>query len=140
MKNFNLIRFFITVVVLYVIDAFINYLLHGVLLADAYAQLDIWRDNMQEKMYIGYIVSAIYLLVFVFLYHHFVQGYYKSGLVAGVCYGFLVGILGIGMIWQYVLYPLPLSMMIKWYVSHLILQVVYGIITFYIYKLKKIEE
>ena len=142
MKDFNFIRFIIGVVVMYILGALMDMLVHNVILGSTYASLkDIWREDMMDKMWIMYVLGLFFWIVFVYLYHFFYKGHYKTGWMKGGCYGLIIGLFSaIGMSYSYVMYPLPLSLAIKWAIFAVIQLIICGIVLSFIYKPKDLKE
>jgi hypothetical protein len=130
----NWTKIFISFIVLYVLGGIFNYLVHGVLLMDTYMALgSIWRPDMDRLMWLQYVTPIFYCFFFIYI---FVRGYQGRGIMEGVRYGLIIwGFTSIPMTYgQYMVYPLPYSLVWKWLLSDLVMLLVYGIAVALIYK------
>ena len=87
---------------------------------------------MNSLMWMMYLASLIFSYVFAWL---FIRGYKGHGLKEGLIFGL---IMGTGMnimaaIGQYVMYPLPGSMCIIWFISGTVEYIIAGITVFVVY-------
>ncbi len=108
--------FFATAVVVYAVAQLCDYLIHGVILRSAYeATKDLWRPDMNEKMWIMVPVTAIWSVLFTLL---FIKGYEARGLMEGVRFGLLIGLFtSIPMAYgTYAVLPIPYSLAFQWFV------------------------
>ncbi len=136
--NWN--RFFIAFVVIYVVGGILNYLMHGIIMMGTYESITgVWRPDMERLWWIQWITPLF--MIFFFLYI-FVRGYEGKGLMEGVRYGLIIwAFVSIPMTYgQYMLYPLPYSLVWKWLATDLIAFLVYGIIAAAIYKPAETKE
>jgi len=111
----NIKRFLAGGLAIFVIFQVCDFVIHGVILMNAYTSIaSVWRPDMMSLMWIMYLGSFIfsYLMMFVFI-----KGYEGRGILEGVRFGILIGLMtnGIGAFYQYVLFPLPFSMIIQWF-------------------------
>jgi len=111
----NIKRFLAGGLAIFVIFQVCDFVIHGVILMNAYTSIaSVWRPDMMSLMWIMYLGSFIfsYLMMFVFI-----RGYEGRGILEGVRFGILIGLMtnGIGAFYQYVLFPLPFSMIIQWF-------------------------
>lgn len=140
MKDFNTKRFFLAALAVFVVSALLDYVIHGLILESAYKSLTgVWREGMEEIMWIMNVAGVVFALIFVYIYHFFKKGHFKTGYVTGICYGFLMGIIihGVGSFNQHVIYNLPSSMAWKWVFFGLIQMVILGVVASLIYKPKE---
>lgn len=116
----------------------LDFILHGVLLADIYKETaDLWRPEAEMKkltwlMWVGYLVFAP---LFVKIYS---KGYEegKSGLGQGLKYGLLLGLLftvPTNLVWYAVL-PISATLTAYWLVGGLIQIIILGAIVGLIWK------
>ena len=130
----NWSRFFIAFVVIYVVGGLLNFLMHGVLLMESYEAIQsVWRPDMDRLMWIQWVTPLF--MIFFFLYI-FVRGYEGKGIMEGVRFGLIIwAFVSIPMTYgQYMLYPLPYSLVWKWLAADLVSFVVFGILAAAIYK------
>ena len=132
----NVKRFLLASLAVFVTFQVLDFVIHGLYLAPTYESLaSIWRPNMEEIMWVMYCTAAVLSLLFVYI---FTKGFQSKGIMEGVRYGFLIGLLMalIGGLNQYVIYPVPLDLTIKWVVFGLIEFIAAGAVTALIYKPK----
>jgi hypothetical protein len=127
-------RVLIATVVGYIIFEVMSFLIHGVLLMEAYAALPgLWRPEMQSYMPFMYIGDLIFNLFFVIF---FAKGYEGKGLMEGVRFGLYVSALTTipGMLAQFAVYPVTTLLTSMWIVTGVIQMVILGIVVSLIYK------
>lgn len=129
-------RFWMAFAAVYVVFHALGFALHGVYLADTYKSLaSIWRPEaeMQAKMWIMFVNSAVYLFLFCYI---FTRGYENKGVMEGVRYGALMGVFVSVMsaFDSYVIYPVPQDLATTWFVSGVAIYIVLGAILALIYK------
>lgn len=123
-------------VVVYVIAQVIGYVVHSVLLAETYQALaSIWRpeEEMTSMMWVMFVTSAISLLVFCYI---FTRGYEGRGIMEGVRYGLLIGLLmSVPMAFEsWAVYPITLELAVMWCITGFIYWVIAGAVFAAIYK------
>ena len=121
-------------IVIYVVGGIVSFIIHGVILDETYKALaDIWRPDMDRLMWIQIITSLFFCFFFVYV---FAKGYEGKGVVEGLRYGIVIwAFFAIPSIYgQYMLYPLPYSLILKWLFSELIGLLIYGALASVIYK------
>jgi tryptophan-rich sensory protein len=114
----------------------LDFIIHGIILAPTYEALkDVWRQDMMSKMWIMYITSLVLSFLFAYV---FTKGYEGKGIAEGIRYGIIIGLLMnvVGMFNQYVVYPIPFSLALKWFIFGTIEFVACGIVASLIYKPK----
>lgn len=131
-------RLFIAFIVVFVLLELTGYLINQVLLMSAYEGLkNVFRpfDEMMSKMWIMYVVDIVWSFFFVFI---FVKGYENKGVMEGIRYGVYMGLFVslIAAYAQYVVYPLPYSLALQWFIYGLIQQIIFGVAAALIYKPK----
>lgn len=129
-------KLLIAFVAVYVVSQVCGYLVHQVWLAPTYASLaNVWRPEaeMQSKMWIMFVTSAFWSFFFCYI---FARGYEGKGLAEGARYGAIIGLFfGISQSYDsYVIYPIPYSLALKWFLSGLAVCVVLGIVAAAVYK------
>jgi len=132
----NIKRFFIAVLAILVAVVATNIIIHSFILMDTYVSLkQIWRPDMMNLMWIMYVTDLALAFLFVYI---FTKGYENKGILEGIRYGLLMGLLldGLGTFGQYMVYPIPLSLAVQWFVYGMIRFVILGIIVALIYRPK----
>lgn len=129
-------RFWMAFVACWVVSQVLGYLIHGLWLSDTYKSLaDVWRpeSEMQSMMWVMMLTAAV--LVFAFCYI-FTKGHEGKGVMEGVRYGLWIALLcAIPQAFDgFVIYPIPLSLSVKWAAAGVIYFVVLGAIVASIYK------
>jgi uncharacterized membrane protein len=129
-------KLLIAFVAVYVVGQVMGYLIHQVWLGPTYASLpDVWRplEEMNAKMWIMFVTAAVWSFFFCYV---FVRGYEGKGLAEGARYGAIIGLFfGISNSYDsYVIYPIPYSLALKWFVSTLGYCVVQGVVAAALYK------
>ncbi|MCP4665063.1 MAG: hypothetical protein GY849_01750 [Deltaproteobacteria bacterium] len=132
----NIKRLVIAVIVVFLVFQILDFLIHWIILAPAYGDLaDVWRQDMMSKMWMMYISSLILSLLFVYI---FIKGYEGRGIGEGIRYGIIIGLLlnFVGALNQYVVYPIPFSLALQWFIYGMIEFIVCGVVVALIYKPK----
>ena len=129
-------KLLIAFVAVFVVGQVLGYMIHVVWLAPTYQSLaSVWRPeaDMQSKMWIMFVTGAFWSFFFVYV---FSRGYEGMGLVEGARYGAIIGLFfGISQSYDsYVIYPIPYSLALKWFLSGLAYCVVLGIVAAALYK------
>ncbi len=130
----NVKRFFLAAVVVFIVAEVLEFLIHGVILASTYEALkDLWRPDMESKMWIYPVIGAIWSLLFVYI---FVKGREGKGLMEGVRFGVVIGLfVGIPMAYgTYAMIAIPYSLALQWWIYTLIECIVLGVIAALVYK------
>ena len=133
----NVKRFLLASLAVFVSMQILDFLIHMVLLAEDYQlTVSIWRADMMDTFWIMYITGALLSLLFVFI---FAKGYQGKGVLEGIRYGLLMGVLlmVIGSLNQYVIYPVPFNIVVKWIIFGLIEFMILGVVAALIYKPKQ---
>ncbi len=133
----NYKRLITTSAVLFIFALLWNGLIHGVILYDANAALaHITRSEAERNLSLSLLLTAGLVFLFVWSYAYTAQrGDLREGISHGLFFAILVGILVD--LNQYVLYPLPASLVLKWFVFGTVEFCVYGILASWLYPLKK---
>ena len=129
-------KLLVAFVAVYVVGQVMNYLIHQVWLGPTYASLPhVWRPEaeMNAKMWIMFVTAATWSLFFCYV---FARGYEGKGLAEGARYGAIIGLFfGISNSFDsYVIYPIPYTLALKWFVSGLAYCVVQGLVAAALYK------
>lgn len=115
-------KVWIGALVVFVVIAIWEFLVHAVLLKDLYMQTAaLWRPEAEMKMGVFYMVYAIQAFFFTLI---FSKGYEGKGVSEGIRYGILVGVLmAVGMGYgTYGAMPIPYALAMQWFL--------YGVIEF----------
>lgn len=130
----NVKRFVFASLAVFVVGMILDFIIHNVILMGAYEALaSIWRADMNSLMWIMYVGSLIFAFLFVYI---FTKGYEGRGIMEGVRYGLIIGLLMLltGVFGQYAMYPLPFNLVIQWFIFGMIEFVVFGVVAALIYK------
>ena len=120
----------------FVVSQVLGFLIHGVWLAPTYESLaSVWRPNAEMESLMGVMPLTAAVLVFAFCYI-FTKGYEGKGVMEGVRYGLWVALLcAIPQSFDsFVIYPVPLSLAVKWAASGVAYFVILGAVLALIYK------
>ncbi|PKL15776.1 MAG: hypothetical protein CVV49_19720 [Spirochaetae bacterium HGW-Spirochaetae-5] len=110
----NIKRFLAGGLAIFAVFQICDFIIHGLILGDTYMSMtNVWRPDMMSLMWIMYLSSFIFSYLMMYI---FVKGYEDRGLLEGVRFGILIGLMTyiLGAFYQYALYPLPLSLVLKW--------------------------
>ncbi len=132
----NVKRFIIASIVIVVLFIATDFLIHAVLLGPVYMALEnLWRPNMEKLMWIMNVGKLLFSFLFVYI---FIKGYENKGILEGIRFGIIMGLLmhGLGSTAQYVVYPVPGSLALKWFIFGMIQYIIFGIAVSLIYKPK----
>jgi hypothetical protein len=133
-QDMNIKRYFLAVLAVLVTIIVTNIIIHSFILMDTYSSLkQIWRPDMMDLMWIMYVTDIALAFLFVYI---FTKGYENKGILEGVRYGLIMGLLldGLGAFGQYMIYPIPLSLAAQWFVYGVIRFVILGIIVALVYR------
>ncbi len=132
----NLKRFIFASLAVFITFEIFNFIIHSVILSRTYESLSfIWRPDMMSIMWIMSIAIFIFAFLFVYIYS---RGF-GQGLLTGIRYGLVIGIIVICVpaFNQYVVYPIPFKLVIQWCIYGLIQCIFCGMVASLIYKSKK---
>ncbi len=130
----NIKRFLSASIGVFITNQITDPIIHGPILADFYADTShIWRTDMMSKMWLMFVISAIFSTLFVFIY---TKANENKGVFEGARYGLVIGLMmnSVHMFSQYVVYPIPLQLVVLWFVFTMMQFILYGIVTALIYK------
>lgn len=111
-----------------------DFIIHGVILSSVYASLaQVWRPDMMSKMWLMYFSTLVMSIMFVYI---FIKGYENKGIAEGMRFGIVAGLFMnfIGVFGQYVMYPIPASLALKWFIYGMIEFIIAGIVVSLVYK------
>jgi hypothetical protein len=132
----NTKRYFVASLAVFVAAVVLDYVIHGVILKSAYeATKTIWRPDMDSKAWIIALVDLIIAFPFTYI---FVKGYEGKGIMEGVRFGTIVGVLiSIPMPYgMYAMLPMPYSLAFQWFLYGLIETILMGITVAAVYRPK----
>ena len=134
-------NFFIAFVVIYIVGGLLNFLIHGLLLAETYTAIsEVWRPDMDKYMWIQWITPLFLTFFFIYI---FAKGYEGKGIMEGLRFGLVIwAFMSIPHIYgQFMVYPLPYSLVLQWVFADLVVFLVLGILVSLLYKpgAKKVE-
>ena len=129
-------RFWMAFAACYVAGQILGFLINGVLLAPSYAaQAAVWRPEaeMNSLMWIFFLTSFVAIFLFCYI---FTKNYENKGLMEGLRYGGLMGLLiTVPMAFDaHAVYPLPITLSIKWFVTGMAYWIALGALVSLIYK------
>ena len=132
----NVKRFVLACVGVYLVYQVLSFIINMVILGDTYQALaSVWRPEaeMLSKMWIMYLTSAVWTVLFCYI---FTRGYENKGVMEGVRYGLLMGLLiGIPFSYEsYAVYPITLGLAHAWVLATVFIAVVSGAVLAAIYK------
>jgi hypothetical protein len=132
----NTKRFWLAFVAAYVVYHVFGFVVHGIWLDPVYQDLaEVFRpkEQMDSMAWIFFVTSAVVVWVFCYV---FTRGYEGRGIGEGVRYGLIMGLfmMVIQAYDSYVIYPLPYHLILKWFISGMVIFIVMGIAVALIYK------
>lgn len=132
----NTRRFFLAFLATYVVYQATGFLIHGLWLDPVYVSLaDVFRprEQMDTMMWMMSVSSAVMVGAFCYI---FTRGYENRGIGEGVRFGVIMGLFFIVVqaFDAYVVYPLPMSLAVKWFAAGMAQFIVMGIVVSLIYK------
>ena len=130
----NIKKFIISAIVIFIVALLWNFVVHGVILViESESIKSLFRTDMKDKLWLSLLMTLLIIIVFAFGYTRISS---KGTVLEGAVYGFIFGVTA-GLLVdvnQYVLYPLPASIVIKWFLFGVLEFTVYGILVSRIYK------
>ena len=130
----NVKRFLLASLAVFILLQITSFVIHNLLLMKTYEVLSsVWRPDMMSKMWVMYPSSAVYALLFVYI---FIKGYENKGLWEGARYGLVIGLfMGVpASLGQYMVYPLPFSLVSQWFIYGLVESILAGVAAAAIYR------
>jgi len=130
----NAKRYLAASAAVFVVAEILEYVIHELLLASTYASLQqLWRPDMESKMWMYPVVDAIWSLLFVCI---FTKGYEGRGIMEGVRFGVLIGLFtSIPMAFgTYAMMPIPGSLAWQWFIFTLVETILLGIVAAAVYR------
>jgi hypothetical protein len=132
----NLARVAMAAVASWIVYLGVSFLVHAVLLTDVYLQHAASMRPQAEAegiLPIGFGFALIGFFAFAYAY---AKGYEGGGVQEGIRFGVLVGILlcCFSAIWDYMVWPVSITLAAIWMVDHLVEFALYGLIVALVYK------
>lgn len=130
----NIKRFLLSVLAVFVTFEVLNFLIHSVILADAYEETaSVWRQEMMDVMWLMYIADLIFVVFATLIYTRWMK---TPGIKSGMTYGLFIGLMmnTSGMINQFVIYPISSWLLWMWIIFGIIQFVLCGMVLGLIYK------
>jgi hypothetical protein len=127
-------KFVISVLAVFIAYEAVNSFIHLIALREYYEELaHLWRNDMQQKMWVMYMTSVVQAIIFVYF---FTVGFVGRGVREGVRFGFIFGILMcfVSIFNQYAVYPVPLGLAWQWFAYGLIQYMICGIVVALVYQ------
>ena len=129
-------KLLIAAVAVFVVGQVCNFLIHAQWLAPTYQALaSVWRPqaDMQSRMWILSVTGAVFAFFFSYV---FARGYEGKGLAEGARYGAIIGLFfSVPQAYDsYVIYPIPYSLALKWFLSGVAVCVLMGRTAAAVYK------
>lgn len=131
----NMNRFVPAIIAVFTFVFIYEWILHGYLLAGLYESIPaLWRTKTEMPGYMLWLMLGQLVFTIMFCYI-FLKGYENKGLMEGVRYGILIGLLFIGPnLIFYAVQPLPVSLVVYWCIGGLVETIIAGVILASIYK------
>jgi len=128
--------FWIGLIVVFIVMQGLGYVIHEVLMGDTYEKLaSIFRPEaeMMDMMWMMMVSGAVMMFMFCYI---FTRGYEGKGIMEGVRFGFLIGLLMAGpmAIDPHVIYPVPAEVATIWLISSVMSLIIAGAVFASIYK------
>lgn len=130
----NMKKFILAVLAVVFTFGITDMLIHSVVLRSVYNQTSgLWRTEMWKVMWLMYISQIIFSIFFVWLFTIIKTAKVK---ITGFCWGMRVGIMFqiYHVFSQFVIYPIPINLMISWIIFGLLQFGVMGIILGFVYR------
>jgi hypothetical protein len=134
----NTKRYVIGSLVVFLFIFVFEFIFHGMVLHDIYAQLpNLLRPQTEANGLLHWMVFAYLLRACLFSYI-FIKGYENKGIMEGVRYGLVIALaFGVSSsLIQYVVQPWPGNLILAWIVGYLVEMIIAGVILAAIYKPK----
>jgi hypothetical protein len=130
-------RVLITAAVVFVVYQVMAFFVHVLWLGATYWSLagEVWRPEAELRAngWIMFVTTAVFSFCFAYL---FARGYEGGGWREGVRYGVIVSLfVGFTAVYDaYAVYPLPHSLVLKWFLSGLVMSIILGIVASLVYR------
>lgn len=128
-------RFALATAAVFVLGQILDYLIHGVILMADYqaSPQQIWNPKMQEWMPYMSLLGVGYSILFVYI---FTRGYEAKGWLEGLRYGVIIALFAsvLPAFTQAIIYPVPMSLAVKWAIFGSLEMILFGIVAALIYR------
>ncbi len=130
----NVKRYLSASLAVFVVTVVLDYVIQGVILKGAYeATRSLWRPDMASKGWIIVLVDLIIAFPFTYI---FVKGYEGKGIMEGVRFGAIIGVLiclpmSYGM---YAMLPIPYSFALQQFLYGLVEVILMGVVVAAVYR------
>ena len=124
----NIKKYILTSLLIFLIMLLWNFIVHGVILViESEAIKSLFRSDMNDLLWLSFTIALLISFIFVFGYTRLIT---RRSLLGGLIYGFVFGVTAAVLVDvnQYILYPLPSSIVIKWSLFGVAEYSVYGLI------------
>ncbi len=131
----NVPRLALAAVVTWIVSIVLGGVVNQFLLAGIYEQhAQVFRGQGDMNLPLGFASTLVGFFVFTYAYAKGYEG--GNGLVEGMRYGILIGLVLIcfGIVWEYVVFPVSNQLLMLWIFDNLIEFAIFGMIVGYIYK------
>lgn len=134
-KGVDMKKFWISFLIVFIGLIVFNVIIHSLILGKLYQSdemKNIWRTDMQSKMWIYYVVYLFIAFFFVLIFTNFRRG---KGISEGLKYGIYIGFLmSVPMAYAtYAMIPIPYSIAMQWFIYSMIQYIILGIVISAIY-------
>ena len=131
----NTRRFVPAIIAVFIFIFLYEWVLHGYLLAGIYESTPtLWRPKAEMNNYCIWLTLGQLLFSVMFCYI-FLKGYENKGVMEGVRYGILIGILAMSPnLIFYAVQPLPANLVIYWCIGGMVEAIIAGVVLAAIYK------
>lgn len=128
----------IAVIAVFIILEVTSFLVHSIILSKTYEGLaNVFRpmEEMNSRMWRMWIADLVWSFFFVFI---FIKGYQNKGILEGIRYGIYIAMFMnfVAAVAQNVVYPVPYTLALQWFIYGFIQSILLGVVTALIYKPK----
>lgn len=132
----NMKRYLLACLAVYIAYQIMSFLVHGLWLMPMYeANASAFRpqETIESMQWIFLVTSAVWTLIFVYI---FVKGYEGRGILEGIRYGALMGVLT----WilqaydDYAVYPIPYQLALYWFIAGVVSVIIFGVVAALVYR------
>ncbi len=133
----NVARLIVSIVVVAVVIYLFDFLYHGMMLGNSYAETaDSWRSE-EEMMARHPFQILCYFIISIGFCTVWAFGFGEHGIKCGAIYGFFLGLMGTGgVLMNFVFLPIPDQFKLPWTIGGVLSSVVAGIVLALVYKPK----